>query len=75
IILQLYPNNLLTLYALQTYIHPDAQTSTSNGLRAAICRPSIRILVLSDTDITLKCVEASMGEKQPLTKKLPATTT
>ncbi|XLR60779.1 hypothetical protein S83_011451 [Arachis hypogaea] len=44
---------------------------------------SIRILVLNDTGvdwqgyaaITLKCVGASMGEKQPFTKKLPATTT
>ncbi|XP_057732796.1 uncharacterized protein LOC130948102 isoform X1 [Arachis stenosperma] len=31
---------ILFLYALQTYIHPDAQPSTSNGLRAAIRRPS-----------------------------------
>ncbi|KAL4380725.1 hypothetical protein AHAS_Ahas04G0062200 [Arachis hypogaea] len=31
--------------------------------------------VLGYAAITLKCVGASMGEKQPFTKKLPATTT
>ncbi|XLR51693.1 hypothetical protein HN51_002431 [Arachis hypogaea] len=31
---------ILFLYALQTYIHPNAQPSTSNGLRAAIRCPS-----------------------------------
>ncbi|MED6139026.1 hypothetical protein PIB30_079971 [Stylosanthes scabra] len=31
---------ILFLYALQTYIHPDAQPSTSNALRPAIRRPS-----------------------------------
>ncbi|RYR39363.1 hypothetical protein Ahy_A09g044869 [Arachis hypogaea] len=31
---------ILFLYALQTYIHPDTQPSTSNGLRATIRRPS-----------------------------------
>ncbi|KAK7270507.1 hypothetical protein RIF29_23702 [Crotalaria pallida] len=30
----------LFLYALQTYIHPDSQPQQSNGLRAAIRRPS-----------------------------------
>ncbi|RYR08693.1 hypothetical protein Ahy_B05g076508 [Arachis hypogaea] len=31
---------ILFLYVLQTYMHPDAQPSTSNSLRAAIRRPS-----------------------------------